>query len=368
MFSIYSIATSVLFYNLSLIILFFLRRKTNFLAQYTISTLLFLALLSFIRLLLPVDLELAYVVRSERILPKLIELLGYKPSFLPVSVGVALLVVWGVGTTIYMVKDTRTEIKAYKARKRYLCVTSTQVQQVLNSFDVDYVVKVSPMVCMPYTVGIIKPVIYLPLMNLSDEELYYVLKHEIQHIKSHDNVKRLVFLIIEALFWWNPIAHMSLNEFEMLIEMQCDAKLTSTLDGDEVKKYLQTLISVMKQVQSSEDRQTTKLAISFAQTYSIKQRFEVLLLRKNRKPKYMRYLVCCVMLCIFILSYFVIIQAYYPMPTVAQDFEFTFESDNTFILIDDGTPYLVWGGERVENLTGQDLSNPPYSSLEIIGG
>lgn len=162
-------------------------------AQYTISTLLFLTLLSFVRLLLPVDLELAYVVRSERILPKLIELLAYTPNFLPVSVGIALLIVWGIGTTVYVVKDIRTEIKAYKARKRYPCVTSTQVQQVLNWFDGDYIVKVSPVVCMPYTVGIIKPVIYLPLINLSDEELYYVLKHEIQHIKSHDNVKRLVF-------------------------------------------------------------------------------------------------------------------------------------------------------------------------------
>lgn len=368
MFSVYSVATSVLFYNLSLVILFFLRRRTNFLAQYTISTLLFLALLSFVRLLLPVDLELAYVVRSEHILPKLIEVLAYTPNFLPVSVGVTLLLIWGIGTTAYVVKDIRTEIKAYKARKRYPCVTSTQVQQVLNSFDGDYVVKVSPMVCMPYTVGIIKPVIYLPLINLSDEELYYVLKHEIQHIKSHDNAKRLVFLVIEALFWWNPLAHMSLSEFEMLIEMQCDAKLTSTLDGDEVKMYLQTLISVMKQLQSSEDRQTTKLATSFAQTYSIKQRFEVLLLRKTRKPKHVQCLVCCVMVAIFILSYFVIIQAYYPMPPVAQGNEFDVEADNTFILIEDGIPYLFWNGERVEDLTGQDLSMPPYGDLEIIGG
>lgn len=368
MISVYSVVTSILFYNLSLLVLFFLRHRTKFLTRYAVSTLLFLTLLSVIRLFLPVDLEAAHIIRSDSFIPKLIEFISSKPGAFPLSVGGILLTVWAVGTVYEAARIISVETRAHKARKRYPCIRSEQVQRVSAMFDGDYEIKESPVVSQPYTVGLFRPVIYLPYFKLSDEELYFVLVHEIQHIKSHDNLKRLLFLIIQALFWWNPLAHLSVGEFEMLIEIQCDAKLASTMDDEMVDKYMQTLVTVMKRLCHREDGQTTKLATSFAQTYSIKQRFEVLLLRKDRKPRRMRYLLCLAMVVAFLLSYFVIIQPYYPPPDIHSDDDFVISEGTSYILIDNGTALLIYDGRIIDTLSEDNLRNAPYNEMPIIGG
>ena len=78
MISIYSVISSIIFYNLGLFILFVLRRKTDFMARYAISTLLLLSVLSMVRLVLPIDFDAAHVIRSETILPKLIDIIARK--------------------------------------------------------------------------------------------------------------------------------------------------------------------------------------------------------------------------------------------------------------------------------------------------
>jgi len=348
MISVYSVITSVLFYNLSLAVVFVLRRKTKFLAQYTISTLLFLTLLSAIRLFSPVDHEWAYIVRSEWLLPKVFGFFRYKPDFMPWPLGSFLLIVWGIGTAFYVIRDIKIELKAYKARKKYPCIKSEQVQRVSAAFDRQYDIRVSPLVSQPYTVGIIKPVIYLPDIELTDEELYFVLIHEIQHIKSHDNLKRLFFLVIEAVFWWNPLAHISVNEFEMLVEIQCDSKVSADMDSDTLKSYLQSIITVMKQISTAADKSNEKLATSFAQTYSIKQRFEVLLLRKSRKSEHMRYLLCALFVVVFGLSYFIIFQPYHSAPVSNDGGKYYAVSANdSFILIDGESSLLIQNGKIV---------------------
>ena len=365
MVSVYSVLSAVAFYNVGLAIIVILRRKTKFMAQYAISTLLFLVFLSFVRLITPIDISAAYIVESHIILPGLIDALRAKPFMLPFSIGHFILAVWSIGTVYHLVKLVIVELRAYKAMKMYPRFKSEQVQRVSAAIIPGYDVKVSPAVSMPYTVGILKPEIYLPILELSDEQLQFVLMHELQHIKSRDNMKRLLFLVVEAIFWWNPLAHVSVNEYEMLVEIQCDSKVTAAMDSNMLKSYMQTMIDVMKQSVVINNSKT-KLATSFAQTNSIKQRFEVLLLRKSRKPKYMRYTLCFAMMVFFVMSYFVILQPYYSSP--ASDENISMSTDAFYIAEVDDSYLLIYGGEIVDTLTEDDLSSAPYNEMRIIGG
>ncbi len=365
--SVYSVISSILFYSLGLIILFVLRHNNGFMIRYAASSLLFLSVLSLIRLFTPFDLTWAYVIRSENFLPKVIDILSSKPEGFPLPVGHSLILLWCVGTFAFFVGYLIKDIVSYRAHRSFPYMMTEQLRRVSASLGIRYKIKLSPAICQPYTVGIIKPIIYLPLIKCSDDELCYILLHELQHIKSQDNFKGAVFLIVKAIFWWNPLSHLAAKEFEQLTELQCDASVAEHMDSDTVKAYLDTIVSVLKRLNPDEDKAKPLLAVKFAQDYDLSQRFEVLLDRKNRKPRYIRYAVWVIMLVLFVMSYFVIFQPYYPMPNYALEIDLILTNDTSYILDRDGMYYIVYNDTILDVLPEENLSMPPYDILTIIG-
>ena len=312
MVSVYSFFCSVIFFNVSLIGVFLLRRRTWFLARYAASSLMVLTVLGLARLFIPVDLDSAYVIRSS-----------------------------------------------------YMYVENEQAARLAAEFGGKYIVKVSPDISVPHMAGLFHPVIYLPCMELSDEELRFILRHEIQHILSHDILKKFLFLAIEALFWWNPIAHISVNEIDALLELQCDAKITAGLDEEGVLDYVQAILSVMKQTYST---RSAGEAYSFAvakDSPQLRQRFEVLFRRNHRRSKAVRVLLNCVFLALFILSYMVIIQpAYAPPEDIQGKYEFT--NYNSYIRHMDGQYILYYNDTVLMELTEDEINSVPFNKLEIL--
>lgn len=97
----YSIIVSVLFYNLSLIVVYLLSRSGVIRAKYTSALLLFLTFLGSVRLLIPIDLDQAYVIRSYKVLPAIEDVLS-KPLLGSLSLGRILLLIWAVGTVVFI--------------------------------------------------------------------------------------------------------------------------------------------------------------------------------------------------------------------------------------------------------------------------
>ncbi len=366
--SIYSVISSILFYSLGLIILFVLRHNNGFMIRYAASSLLFLSVLSLIRLFTPFDLKCAYVIRSENFLPKVIDILSSKPEGFPLPVGHTLVLLWCVGTFAFLLGYLIKAIVSYRAHRSFPYMMTEQLRRVSASLGIRYKIKLSPAICQPYTVGIVKPIIYLPLIKCSDDELCYILLHELQHIKSKDNLKGAVFLVVKAIFWWNPLSHVAAKEFEQLTELQCDASVAEHMDSDTVKAYLDTIVSVLKRLNPDEDKAKPLLAVKFAQNHDLSQRFEVLLDRKNRKPRYIRFAVWVIMLVLFVMSFFVIFQPFYPMPNFISEVDVSLTNQSSYVLCIDGTYYLVCDELIVEEIAEEDMTETPYNSLIIVGG
>ena len=61
----------------------------------------------------------------------------------------------------------------------------------------------------PVCFGLIRPVITLPsdiVRNSSAEEIKMIMNHELAHIKRHDNWMILLQRMIEAVFFFHPVA------------------------------------------------------------------------------------------------------------------------------------------------------------------
>lgn len=364
MVSAYSIVSAIIFFNLGMLVLHIMQRTKKYMVHYAVTTFMFLASLCVVRLLLPLDFKSAYAINSYRFLPWMIGLLESKPSGSSLSVGKWLLFIWAAGTVCCAVRFIWIELRAARARKHYVSFSTEQIEYIMRTHGMNSRVKLSPNVHEPYTVGIFRPVIYLPFVNYTDKELSLVLEHEICHIRSHDNFKKLFFICISILFWWNPLSHIFSSEVEMLNEMSCDRKITAELDSDGLKEYLNTMLSVTKKLNGGSSQENARLVSSFAMEQSLPNRCEVMLRRKERKPQRAQRLICLAFLMVFILSFFVIVQPYFPAPPIEDEAFIT--SETSYILNEDNKYILILDGKKTEVLSPELLDEQPYSELIII--
>lgn len=93
----------------------------------------------------------------------------------------------------------------------------------------------------PFTLGLIRPKIYVP-DTLAGEELEYIICHEKLHIRRKDYlIKNLAFLATAA-YWFNPLVWTAFCFMERDMEMSCDEAVLRE-KGEEIKRsYSQSLL------------------------------------------------------------------------------------------------------------------------------
>lgn len=79
----------------------------------------------------------------------------------------------------------------------------------------------SPAVQTPFTLGVLRPRIYLPA-GLDGEARAAVLLHEQTHIRRGDMLTKPLFYGVVCLHWWNPLAWLAFRQFERAMEQACD--------------------------------------------------------------------------------------------------------------------------------------------------
>ncbi|MBS4214108.1 M56 family metallopeptidase [Neobacillus rhizophilus] len=120
----------------------------------------------------------------------------------------------------------------------------------------------------PAVYGIIRPKILISeelIDKLTPEEFKFVISHELNHIRNKDLAVNTLLLIVKAIYWFNPLIWYSLNQVKQDCEVACDAAVLSTLKKEEVKKYGQTMINMLRLF--SEKRSTTG-TLGYANKYN----------------------------------------------------------------------------------------------------
>lgn len=100
----------------------------------------------------------------------------------------------------------------------------------------------SEKVVSPFVLGVIKPKILIPF-NLDDETLSHIVSHEKSHIKSFDNITKLVAFILLAVHWYNPLVWACFKLFTTDIELACDERVVKNYTLEKRKSYAEALLS-----------------------------------------------------------------------------------------------------------------------------
>ena len=138
-------------------------------------------------------------------------------------------IIWIIGITVFLIYGTVSYLKLKK-----LLNTATLVND--NIFETDRIKT-------PFVLGIIRPQIYIPV-NLSDNELNYIIKHEQTHIRRYDHIVKLISFFSLAIHWFNPLVWLSFFLMSKDMEMSCDESVMRSTGEDIRMNYSKSLLSL----------------------------------------------------------------------------------------------------------------------------
>lgn len=109
-------------------------------------------------------------------------------------------------------------------------------------------VRVTALVRGPAAYGIFRPVILFPPAldeALDDGELAHVMLHELAHARRGDVLVNQLLLLVRALHWCNPTAHLALSRFDAAREAVRDGEVLASPDAPAPGDYGRTLIRLL---------------------------------------------------------------------------------------------------------------------------
>ena len=98
----------------------------------------------------------------------------------------------------------------------------------------------------PTMLGFIKPQILLPTADLPQNQLRFILKHELIHYKRGDIYYKCLVLVATAIHWFNPIIYMAAKAINAQCELSCDAEVIKNADDSIRQQYSEAIIGVVR--------------------------------------------------------------------------------------------------------------------------
>ena len=214
-------------------------RKLRSPIKFSVVPLTVLLVLSLLRMVLPLGMSGATIIRSEVLFPVIVNFLRYEITTyrvlgIPLSLFNAFILVWicvSLGLLIRLFqqyKKIHHLIKVLAGLPRDERAESI-LAEISGAKKSMYVYRTYA-IRFPMTAGI-KRSIFLPDVDYTNEELRVILKHEWKHYQDKDVFAKMMINIISAVFWWNPLVYILKRNVSFALELKCDYFATSE-EGD----------------------------------------------------------------------------------------------------------------------------------------
>ncbi|WP_333888341.1 M56 family metallopeptidase [Clostridium sp.] len=107
----------------------------------------------------------------------------------------------------------------------------------------------------PCIYGFIKPSIFIPmkiLESISEDEFKYVLLHELSHFKRKDTLVNWILIILNIIYWYNPVIWYGFYKMRQDCEVACDNCAIKYLEYGENIKYGSAIIKLIQLTNESQ--------------------------------------------------------------------------------------------------------------------
>jgi len=340
----FSIFMAIVSSSLMMLIIFFLRKRLNFINKFGVITLIIMLGFCSFRMVFLVEFPThQYIIGDPYVLARILN--PFLRDNFELSTKI-MLYSWIIVLAILLIQ---LGISQSISRKRICSLKNTADEKIFDKLvEIDKENKLTVIrsykVPMPMLAGIINPVILLPEIEYTDDEIDAVIRHEYTHWKNKDNILKFIVHVFWRVFWWNPIAYLYLINLSKFLELKCDREVTLEMTDTEKFDYLQSMLGIIRKTSSANKSQFGLITSCYVQEknkFDINQRFNYVLSKGESKlsQSILKILVIVLMAVIACASYYFIIQPRYR--TTDTDFG---TNDNVYEL-DSSAGYIIKKGE-----------------------
>ncbi len=154
----------------------------------------------------------------------------------------------------------RSRIQLHAVRKSALPLENRKIYQIYqNCLSEMKIRKTIPIysaafLTSPVIDGLFLPRVYVPLPLISDcreNELRYILLHELQHYRRRDALVNYLMAAAGVLYWFNPIVWFAFKQIRTDREIACDTSVLEIIGEDSRIDYGNTLINFAEKISFS---------------------------------------------------------------------------------------------------------------------
>lgn len=337
-----SIWSSNFFILLFLLLFYFIRKSEGYL-HINVHFILASFILCICRLAVPVEFSFTKTIFFTKILPYFTTFIRGRHEWYGIqfSFGQVFIFIWVSGSLLKAWKHIRTYRKFRRWKKLSAPYDMDFLSPVLNRLDEENILSSRiaffriPAKIEPFCSGIRHPSIFLPQGVYTQDELYYIIRHEIAHLSRHDLLLKAVTETIHVIYWWNPLVYWLRNDIFHFIEFSADRDISRNLNRVQIGDYAGCLMKCAKECMPFTSY--LQAGISESSAEFTKLRFSLLLRDKSneagRTNQFKNSLVLLLTLVIFFSSVFLVFNSTGPMcPENFSPDMFRIEYDDVYII------------------------------------
>lgn len=331
--TLFSFVTAVLLSSLLIVALYLSRKSVKTIRMLNFGYLACLYLFCLGRIFFSVELPFAAVIRAPSLMNPLHDV---NEANLPMMDGAflvsdLLLLVWAVGSILLFAQF----LIRYHRGKRDIDRLPKQENQVLQEILDELQrrnkrrIPIQVLCCSGLSthcgIGLLRRQILLPSQEYTEEELFHILRHELQHFQTHDLLVKWMIRVFQCLFWWNPFVYLLGKDMDQVLEIKCDLSVVKNYSRQETLAYMRTIKSQLEQAIHTEKIvpvASASLVGNFAMS-NVEERFLYLAesLKPNQRKELSKPAFAVLFVALIMASYSFVLQSSYEAPELDENGE-----------------------------------------------
>ena len=331
--TLFSFVTAVLLSSLLIVALYLSRKSVKTIRMLNFGYLACLYLFCLGRMFFSVELPFATVINAPSLMNPVHDV---NEANLPMMEGTflvsdLLLLVWVVGSILLFAQF----LIRYHRGKRDIDRLPKQENQVLqkildelqrgNKRRIPIQVLCCSGLSTPCGIGLLRRQILLPSQEYTEEELFHILRHELQHFQTHDLLVKWMIRVFQCLFWWNPLVYLLGKDMDQVLEIKCDLSVVKNYSRQETLAYMRTIKSQLEQAIHTEKIvpvASASLVGNFAMS-NVEERFLYLAesLKPNQRKELPKPAFAVLFAALIMASYSFVLQSSYEAPELDENGE-----------------------------------------------
>ena len=361
--TLFSFVTAVLLSSLLIVALYLSRKSVRTIRMLNFGYLVCLYLFCLGRMFFSLELPFAAVIRAPSLMNPLHDV---NEANFPMMEGAflvsdLLLLVWAVGSILLFAQF----LIRYHRGKRDIDRLPKQENQVLqkildelqrgNKRRIPIQVLCCSGLSTPCGIGLLRRQILLPSQEYTEEELFHILRHELQHFQTHDLLVKWMIRVFQCLFWWNPLVYLLGKDMDQVLEIKCDLSVVKNYSRQETLAYMRTIKSQLEQAIHTEKIvpvASASLVGNFAMS-NVEERFLYLAesLKPNQRKELSKPAFAVLFAALIMASYSFVLQSSYEAPELDENGEkiqYMQEDEIKLLHRKDGSYQEIYQNESVD--------------------